>query len=452
MRAETNETKQGGITLIMKPVTELTRARLLEIQSELLLQYKTAKAENLQLNMARGKPAPSQLDISMPLLSLPETYLLEDGTDARNYGILDGIPECRKLFGELLGLHPEQIIIGGNSSLNLMFDTMAALHLFGTGGEKPWSFYKYEGTPVKFLCPVPGYDRHFKICEELGMEMIPVPLLEDGPDMELITRLVKEDSSIKGIWCVPLHSNPQGVCYSDRVVETLASMETAAPDFRIFWDNAYGIHHIYEEVPLKNILEECERWGHPDRAYYFFSTSKITFPGAGISLISTSPANIKELKGHMSAQTISHDKLNQLRHVQFFRTPERFRHHMKQLAGELRPKFDLVIRKLEQELGGSSLASWSTPKGGYFISLDTLPGCARRTVELAKNAGVTLTGAGATYPYGQDPEDSNIRIAPSYPTLEELDQAMDILILCVKIAGIEKLLQDTGSESITLTA
>lgn len=284
------------------------------------------------------------------------------------------------------------------------------------------------------------------------MEMISVPLLDDGPDMDVVRKLVKEDASIKGIWCVPLHSNPQGVCYSDQTVEALASMETAAPDFRIFWDNAYGVHHIYEDVPLKNILEECERFGHPDRAYYFFSTSKITFPGAGVSLISSSPANIKELKGHMSAQTISHDKLNQLRHVQFFKTPEGIRLHMKRLADELRPKFDLVLQKLEQELGETGLASWSHPKGGYFVSLDTLPGCARRTVELAKHAGVTLTGAGASFPYGKDPKDRNIRIAPSYPSLEELGQAVDILILCVKIAGIEHLLQASDSTEASCEA
>lgn len=436
----------------MKSVTQYTESQLLKMLSQLMIQYENTKSENLQLNMARGKPSPTQLDLSMPLLSQPETCFLEDGTDARNYGVLDGIPECRKLFADLLGLSADQIIIGGNSSLNLMFDTMASLHLFGTGGNKPWSFYRYQGRPVKFLCPVPGYDRHFKICEELGMEMIPVPLLEDGPDMKLVRKLAGEDESIKGIWCVPLHSNPQGVCYADHVVEELASMPTAADDFRIFWDNAYGIHHIYETVPLRNILEVCEKYNHPDRAYYFFSTSKITFPGAGVSLISTSPANIRELKGHMSAQTISHDKLNQLRHVRFFQTAENVQRHMERLAAELRPKFDTVLGKLETELSGSGLASWSSPKGGYFVSLDTLPGCAKRTVALAKNAGVTLTDAGATYPYGRDPRDSNIRIAPSYPSAKELDKAMDILILCIKIAGIESTLQTGAYADATLTA
>lgn len=431
-----------GSECIMRPVTEFSDAELTSLRADLMLRYEEAKAANLHLNMARGKPSAAQLDLSMELLNFPKSWTLSDGTDARNYGILDGIPECRKLFGELLGISPEQIIIGGNASLNTMFDTMAFLNMFGTGGEKPWSFCKYAGHPVRFLCPVPGYDRHFTICEELGIEMIPVPLLADGPDMEMVTKLVKEDAYIKGIWCVPLHSNPQGTCYSDRVVSLLASMETAAPDFRIFWDNAYGVHHIYEEVPLMDILEACKNAGHPDRAYYFFSTSKITFPGAGIALTASSPANIHELKKHMAAQTIGHDKLNQLRHVQYFQTPERIRQHMAKLADILRPKFDMVLDTLEVELGGSALASWSHPKGGYFISLDTLPGCAKRTVALAKEAGVTLTGAGATYPYGRDPHDSNIRIAPSYPTPEELEQAVQILVLCIKIAGIDKLLQD----------
>ncbi|BDF05659.1 aminotransferase class I/II-fold pyridoxal phosphate-dependent enzyme [[Clostridium] hylemonae] len=404
---------------------------------ELKDQYEAARGKHLKLNMSRGKPSPGQLDLSNELLGPLDSFLTEDGTDARNYGILDGIPECRTLFADLLGLDRDRMIIGGNSSLSLMFDTVAALCLFGTGGNRPWQHYKYAGTPVKFLCPSPGYDRHFRICEELGIEMIPVPLSSEGPDMDLVTDLVRQDPLIKGMWCVPLHSNPEGVCYSDRVVEQLASMETAARDFRIFWDNAYGIHHIYEEVTLMNILDACEKHGHPERAYYFFSTSKITFPGAGVALIASGPDNIRELKGHMSAQIISYDKLNQLRHVKYFKTPDNIRAHMARLADELRPKFDLVLSKLEAELRGTGLASWSHPKGGYFISLNTLPGCAKRTVELAGEAGVVLTDAGATYPYGRDESDSNIRIAPSYPSLGELDAAMDIFILCIKIAALE---------------
>ena len=428
----------------MKNFTEASAAELKTMLKELKERYDSFCAQNLKLNMARGKPAPSQLDLCEPLLGKMDSYTLEDGTDARNYGILDGIPECRRLLGETLGIAPDQIIIGGNASLNVMFDTLSFLCMFGTEGKEPWLYHKFSGNPVKFLCPVPGYDRHFTICEELGIEMIPVPLLEDGPDMGAVKELVAKDPYIKGIWCVPLHSNPQGVCYSDKVVDELASMETAAEDFRIFWDNAYGIHHIYEEVPLKNILEACSAAGHPNRAYYFFSTSKISFPGAGVSLVASSPDNINELKKHMSAQTIGHDKLNQLRHVQLFKTPENLKNHMKLLAKQLRPKFDAVLDKLETNLAGTGLASWSTPKGGYFVSLDTLPGCAKRTVQLAKDAGVVMTGAGATYPYGKDPKDSNIRIAPTYPTLGELEQAMDIFTVCVQIAGIEKLLSDKG--------
>ena len=421
----------------MNSITEYSKSELNAMLGELMIRFEEAKKLNLKLNMARGKPAAAQLDLNMGLMEYPRSYVLEDGTDPRNYGVLEGIGECRRLFGELLGLNPDQIIMGGNSSLNLMFDTVAFLCLFGTEGERPWSYYGYEGRPVRFLCPAPGYDRHFKICEELGIEMIPVPLLEEGPDMDLVEKLVREDASVKGIWCVPLYSNPQGVCYSDETVKRLASMETAAADFRIFWDNAYGVHHMYEEVPLMNILEACEEAGHPNRPYYFFSTSKITFPGAGVSLIASGAGSLKELKGHMASQTIGHDKLNQLRHVQYFGTPENIRLHMKKLADVLRPKFDMVLDRLEEELQGSGLAVWSHPKGGYFISLDTLPGCAKRTVGLAKEAGVTLTGAGATYPYGKDPEDRNIRIAPTYPTPEELKDAMDIFTLCVKIAGIE---------------
>lgn len=409
---------------------------------ELMTKYKEAAAENLKLNMARGKPAPEQLDLSNGLLGAMDDYHLEDGTDARNYGILDGIPECKRLFADLLGLNPDQMIIGGNSSLNMMFDVMASLCLFGTGGEKPWHYHKFSGTPVKFLCPSPGYDRHFAVCEELGIEMIPVPLLNDGPDMDLVMKLVASDPLIKGIWCVPLYSNPQGVCYSDEVVDKLASMETAAKDFRIFWDNAYGVHHIYEKTGLKDILKACEEAGNPDRTYYFFSTSKITFPGAGIAVTASGNGNIKELKKHMAAQIISYDKINQLRHVKFFKTADAIHEHMDNLADKLRPKFDLVKEKLESQIGETGFAKWSNPKGGYFVSLDTLPGCAKRTVALAKEAGVILTGAGATYPYGDDENDSNIRIAPTYPTVDELAKAMDIFILCVKIAGTEKYLNE----------
>ena len=420
----------------MKPYAEMTKEELLSLRQDLKAQYHEFQAKDLKLDMSRGKPCVEQLDLSMGMmdvLSSTSDLTCEDGTDCRNYGVLTGIDEAKVLLADMMEVNPSTIIIYGNSSLNVMYDTVSRAMTHGIMGCTPWC----KLDKVKFLCPVPGYDRHFAITEYFGIEMINVPMSEDGPDMDMVEELVASDDSIKGIWCVPLHSNPQGVCYSDRVVDRLASMETAAPDFRIFWDNAYGVHHIYQEVPLKNILDACEAGGHPNRAYYFFSTSKITFPGAGISLIASGPDNMKEFKGHMSSQTIGHDKLNQLRHVQYFKTPENIRAHMADLAEVLRPKFDMVLNRLEEELEGSGLAVWSRPKGGYFISLDTLAGCAKRTVQLAKEAGVTLTGAGATYPYKRDPQDRNIRIAPTYPTPEELKSAMDIFILCVKIAGIE---------------
>lgn len=406
--------------------------------NSLMKEYTTTVQQKLSLDMSRGKPALEQLDLSNYLLDALPDYHTKDGTDARNYGILTGLPECRGFFGELLDINPEHIIVGGNSSLNMMYDMLSFLFLFGTGGEKPWSYYQYENTPIKFLCPVPGYDRHFAICEKLGIEMIPVPLLADGPDMDIVKTLVAKDPLIKGIWCVPLHSNPEGICYSDAIVEQLASMDTAAADFRIFWDNAYAIHHIYKDVSVKNILEACAANGYPERAYYFFSTSKITFPGAGIAMMSSDASNIAEIITHVSIQTIGHDKLNQLRHLAFFPTPQHVLEHMKQLSNILRPKFDLVISKLKEAFDENKLATFSSPQGGYFISLHTLDNCAKRTVELARNAGVVLTDAGATFPYGKDEKDSNIRIAPSYPSLEELDKAMDTLILCVKIATLEK--------------
>ncbi len=424
----------------MKSITIFTKDELLAYQEALEKEYQTYKEKGLNLDMSRGKPASSQMDLSNDLLTKPEPYYSENGLDVRNYGILDGIPECKRLFSELLDIEMAQIIIGGNSSLNLMYDTVARLCLFGTQGEKPWKAYEFEGTPVKFLCPSPGYDRHFTICEDLGIEMITVPLTDDGPDMDMVEELVSKDPLIKGIWCVPLYSNPEGVCYSDETVERLVSMKTAAKDFRIFWDNAYGIHHIYKEVSLKNIFKAAKPYGNEDRIYYFFSTSKITFPGAGVALLASGMENIKEIKKHMSAQTIGHDKINQLRHVQHFNNPEGIKKHMELLADELRPKFDMVLSKLEEHLSGTGLATWRSPQGGYFVSVNTLPGCAKETVRLAKEAGVTLTGAGATYPYGKDPEDRNIRIAPSYPVIEELEAAMDIFCLCVKLASVESIL------------
>lgn len=425
----------------MKKITELSRSELLSLEASLEKAYQDYKSQGLSLDMSRGKPASSQLDLSNDLLKKPESFTSVSGIDVRNYGVLDGIPECKALFSELLDIAPENMIIGGNSSLNLMYDQMARLCMFGTHGEKPWKAYEFEGNPVKFLCPAPGYDRHFKVCEALGIQMITVPLKEDGPDMDVVEALAAKDPMIKGIWCVPLHSNPEGICYSDRVVDRLASMKTAAEDFRIFWDNAYGIHHIYEDVKLKDMLKACKENGNEDRVYYFFSTSKITFPGSGVALMASGAGNIKEIKAQMGAQTIGYDKINQLRHVQYFKNADGVRRQMAALADQLKPKFDMVLSKFDENLTGTGLATWTKPLGGYFVSLHTLPGCAKETVRLAKEAGVKLTGAGATYPYGKDPEDSNIRIAPSYPTLEELSSAMDILCVCIKLAGVKSLLK-----------
>ncbi|MCI9488292.1 MAG: aminotransferase class I/II-fold pyridoxal phosphate-dependent enzyme [Lachnospiraceae bacterium] len=422
----------------MKQVTEMTREELLGLREEVQKQYEEFKAQGLKLDMSRGKPAAAQLDLTNGLFSALDDYHTESGLDARNYGVLDGIPEAKKLFSDLLGIPAEKIIVGGSSSLNLMYDALTRLMLFGTQGEKPWK----DVPGIKWLCPSPGYDRHFAVTQDMGIEMIPVPMRADGPDMDVVEKLVAEDETIKGMWCVPLHSNPLGACCSDETVDRLASMKTAAKDFRIFWDNAYGVHHIYEDVPLKDIFQAAAACGNEDRIISFFSTSKITFPGAGIAILASSLSNIAEIKKHMTVQTIGHDKLNQLRHVKYFKDADGIRAHMKKLGEALRPKFDMVLNTLETELGGTGLASWVSPKGGYFVALDTLPGCAKRTVALAKEAGVTMTGAGATWPYGKDPKDSNIRIAPTFPTLDELDKAIHLFCLCVKLAGVEKVLEE----------
>ena len=411
---------------------------LLEEKAKLESTYNDYVSQHLKLDMSRGKPAGTQLDLTNNILDKLDNYYTEDGLDARNYGVLDGIPEAKKLFSDLLNIPMSQMIIGGNSSLNLMYDNFTRLMLFGTQGNTPWC----KLDKVKFLCPSPGYDRHFAICEDLGIEMITVPMHKDGPDMDRVEKLVKEDAAIKGIWCVPLYSNPQGICYSDEVVERLANMETAADDFRIFWDNAYGVHHIYEETKLKDIFQASREAHHENRVYYFFSTSKITFPGSGVALMASSESNIAEIKKHMTVQTIGHDKLNQLRVVNYFKNAEGIKAHMKKLAEELKPKFNVVLDTLERELKGTGLLFWESPKGGYFVAVDTLDGCAKATVALAKEAGVVLTGAGATYPYKNDPRDRNIRIAPTYPTLEELTKAIELFCVCVKLAGVNKLLEN----------
>ncbi|MBP5586229.1 MAG: aminotransferase [Lentisphaeria bacterium] len=422
----------------MDNYSEQSAERLAEIQADLERQYAGYQARNLKLDMSRGKPSGSQLDLTNGILDRLDGYMVEGGIDARNYGCLEGIHEARKLFSELLGIPRDRLMIGGNSSLNMMYDTIVRHWVFGTHGHTPWG----RLPAVKFLCPCPGYDRHFAICEDLGIEMIPVPMTANGPDMDMVEQIAGSDDAVKGIWCVPLYSNPQGVCYSDETVDRLASMRTAAPDFRIFWDNAYGVHHIYEECRLKDIFASAEAAGNPERVYYFFSTSKITFPGAGVALLATGPGNFTELRHHMSIQTIGPDKLNQLRTVRYLKSAEGVREHMRVLARELRPKFDLVLDTLERELGGTGLASWMRPKGGYFIALDTIPGCAKAVIELAKNAGVKLTGAGSTFPLHHDPLDRNIRIAPTYPPLDELKTAIELFCVCVKLAGVRKLLAD----------
>lgn len=424
----------------MENIRNYSKAQLLVLKEELEKQYAAYQAQHLKLDMSRGKPAGTQLDLTNGILLALTKYTTEDGVDARNYGGLDGIPEAKKLFSELLSIPVEKIIIGGNSSLNLMYDAIVRCMLFGTGGNTPWS----KLDKVKFLCPSPGYDRHFGICEDLGIEMITIPMTKTGPDMDLVEKLVAEDDSIKGIWCVPLYSNPQGIIYSDETVERLGSMKTAAPDFRIMWDNAYGVHHIYSKNSIRDIFDVCEKAGNPDRVFYFFSTSKITFPGAGVALVAASPNNIAEIKKHMGMQTIGHDKLNQLRTVSYLKNPEGVREHMEKLAAELKPKFDVVLETLDRELAGSGLAEWTKPLGGYFVALDTLPGCAKATVALAKDAGVTLTNAGATFPYRKDPADSNIRLAPTYPTYDELKIAIELFCVCVKLAGVNKLLENNA--------
>lgn len=410
---------------------------LFAVREDLEKQYAAFQAKKLNLDMSRGKPAPSQLDHNNALLGAMNEWK-SASMDLRNYGCLEGIMEARKLFSDVLGIDVEKIIVAGNSSLNLMYDTLVRCMLFGHNGGTAWC----KLPKVKFLCPSPGYDRHFGICEDLGIEMVTVPMKDDGPDMDMVERLVAEDESVKGIWCVPLYSNPQGICYSDETVDRLARMKTAANDFCIMWDNAYGVHHIYKENSLKDILKACEEYSNPNRVYYFFSTSKITYPGGGVAMMASSLENIAQVKKHMTKQTIGHDKINQLRTVRFLKDAAGLKAQMEVMAKELRPKFDIVLNTLEKELAGSGLARWAKPEGGYFVAIDTLDGCAKAVVALAAEAGVVMTGAGATFPYKKDPRDTNIRIAPTYPTCEELSLAMELFCVCVKLAGVRKLIAE----------
>ncbi|CDE47472.1 aspartate aminotransferase [Clostridium sp. CAG:411] len=427
----------------MKTYTEMSKEELLALKGDLEKQYEDAKALNLALDMSRGKPAAAQLDLSMPMMSLlneDSVLKAENGTDCRNYGVLDGIPEAKKLMADMVGAKPENVIVYGNSSLNIMYDTIVRSMLHGVLGSTPWC----KLDKVKFLCPVPGYDRHFAITESFGIEMISIPMTENGPDMDMVEKYVQEDKAVKGIWCVPKYSNPQGISYSDETVRRFAALKPAAKDFRIFWDNAYCVHHIYEEKQdeILNILEECEKAGNPDMVYQFASTSKVTFPGSGVAAISTSTANIADIKKYMTLQTIGHDKINQLRHVKFLKDADGIKAHMKKQADIIRPKFEAVLEVLDKELGGLGIATWTKPNGGYFISFETLDGCAKAVVGKCKEAGVVMTGAGATFPYGKDPKDSNIRIAPTLPTPEELSKAADLFVLCVKLVSVEKLLEN----------
>lgn len=425
----------------MKAYKDMDRDELLTVKAALEEEYKVIEAKGLNLNMARGKPGFSQLALSMPMLDVinsgsdMRTVL---GNDTRNYGDLDGIGESRKLMADMMSVQKDNVIVCGNSSLNVMYDTIARSVTHGVMGGTPWS----KQDKVKFLCPVPGYDRHFKITEFFGIEMINIPLHDDGPDMDLVEKYVNSDAAVKGIWCVPKYSNPTGISYSDEVVRRFAALKPAAEDFRIYWDNAYCIHHLYDDVhdEILNILEECEKAGNPDMVYIFSSTSKISFPGSGISAIASSLNNIEHIKKQMSMQTIGHDKINQLRHARFFKNIDGLMAHMKQHAELLRPKFEAVLQTLESELGGLEIGTWIKPRGGYFISFDSLPGCAKNIVAKCKDLGVILTDAGATFPYGKDPNDSNIRIAPTFPTPEEMQEAAKVFVLCVKLASVENYL------------
>ncbi len=418
---------------------EMNANMLAQEKQELLQAFAEIKNENLSLDMSRGKPDQAQLDLSGKLLSMVnenDTCFSDNGVDCRNYGICDGIPEAKKLFADLLEVSPDNVIVAGNSSLNLMFDQISRCMLFGTqGGDGPW----VKNKTNKFLCPVPGYDRHFAICQTFGIEMINIPMTEDGPDMDIVEEMVK-DPDVRGIWCTPKYSNPGGVTFSDETVKRFASLKPASKDFKIFWDNAYCIHNIYDEGDsLLNIIDECEKAGNPHLPYVFVSTSKITYPGSGVAAVASSKENIADILSVMQFQTIGHDKLNMLRHVRFFGNAENMKAYMKNHGDYLRPKFEAVQRILGDNLTGLGIACWSKPKGGYFVSLDVIDGCAKRTVELCATAGVKLTGAGATFPYGIDPDDRNIRIAPSYPSLQELEKAMEILCVCVRIAAVEKM-------------
>lgn len=418
---------------------KMTKAELSDALKSEQARYDALKSKGLKLNMSRGIPSLEQLALSKEFFHNVdfENAFAEDGTDCRNYGVPFGLPELRKLFAGIMGADADTVIIGGNSSLNLMFDMISQAMLLGLGGE-PWM----KQGKVKFLCPVPGYDRHFKVCETLGIEMINVPMTAQGPDMDAVEKLVAGDDMIKGMWCVPKYSNPQGYIYSDETVKRLASMKTAAADFKIFWDNAYVVHSLYGDDHLASIIDECAAAGNPDRPIVFASTSKIVYAGAGVSAVASSTDNMKQIKARITTQTIGPDKINELRHARMFKTEAELKAHMEKHAAILRPKFEAVIEVFEKELGGTGLAEWTNPRGGYFISVDTLDGCASETVAMCKDAGVIFTPAGATYPYGKDPSDKNIRIAPTSPSVDELKMAMELFCIALKIVSAKKIIEN----------
>ena len=422
----------------MDPLTRPDPLQVSRRREELLKRYHEFQRRKITLDMTRGKPCPEQLALSEGLLDglSRKDFKAMDGSDCRNYGGLDGLPEAKALFAEYMGVAPDEIIIGGNSSLSLMHDAMTWAWAFGTApGSTPWC----RQAPVKFLCPSPGYDRHFSICEHLGIEMVPVQLRGDGPDMDAVETLAGADACVKGIWCVPKYSNPTGEIYSDEVVERLARMPTPAADFRIFWDNAYAYHHLGgEPAQLADILPACRKAGNPDRVLLFGSTSKISFAGSGLAFMAGSSANMSWAKRHLAFQTIGPDKLNQLRHMVLFRDMAGIARHMQRHAAILKPKFDAVQEVLGRELGGRGIVEWTRPTGGYFISINALDGCARRVVQLAADAGVKLTPAGSTYPYQKDPCDRNIRIAPSFPSVADIRSAMDVLAVSLELAFWER--------------
>ena len=427
----------------MKKYQEMTREELIEEEALLEKEYEKIKGLGLALDMSRGKPGEDQLDLAMPMLDVltsKDVIECENGTDLRNYGILDGIPEAKKLVADMVGAKPENVIVYGNSSLNIMYDQIARATIFGLCGNTPWS----KLDKVKFLCPVPGYDRHFAITEDFGIEMINIPMTEAGPDMDMVEQYVNNDPAVKGIWCIPKYSNPQGIVYSDETVVRFSKLKPAAADFRIFWDNAYTVHHLYDDnqASIPDIIELCEKEGNPDMVFEFCSTSKVSFPGSGIAGIASSKANIEDIKKRLTIQTIGHDKINQLRHVKYFKDINGINEHMKKQAALIRPKFDMLDELLTKEAASRGIGTWIKPMGGYFIGFKALPGCAKDIVAKCKEAGVVLTGAGSPFPYKKDPEDSVIRIAPTFPSLEELTKAAQVFVTVTRLVSVNKILEN----------